>query len=321
MSALFATASVPGTLYVGGRPAGTPGKYPLRAEYDGAGEHILFMPHVEGFLPIAREICTLGEDAPHGAEGLSAILWPGGTLEMTLCPARAEPPETAATAPFLQSVAALRRSQGVFLEAEGLRIPVGDGPECGLRELPGGWLAAFAQQGEGEALVIAAPGLRGMRNVLSVRGEQVLLSQEGDRVRVHEFMPPGAMHHTVREYEREGDAYRALPPSVVPSANIPTTPYELACALSAAAMLGAYGEALSMLSPSLRAVTDAETLRSFFGTFDSYTAPRHTVRRRGTEMLALLSPKNGAHIARPVAFTISRGNDGKLEVENINIWE
>lgn len=321
MSALYPTAAVPGTLYIGGRAVATLGKYPIRAQYDAAGEHILFAPHAARRLPVAREVRTAGEDAPAGLEGLRAILWPGGALEMHIDPPRADPPDVVETAPFLQGRARLLRGGGIFLEAEEVALPVGQGPSCGLRPLPGGWIGAFAQEGEGEALLIAAPSLRGIEAVLHVRGEKVFLSGDGARVRVHEFQPPGALHHAVREYLRAGDRYVAQPPSVVPSAQSAITPYELVCALTAAVQLGAQEEALSFLSPSLRSVVDGPTLRGFFGPFDSYIEPRHAAKPRGMEMLALLTPKNGAHIARPFAFEVVRDSRGAMAVENIKVWE
>ncbi len=320
MGALIAASTVPGTLYIDGRPAAALSRRPVRTALGEAGAYVLFAPHEDGYVPVAREI-RIGEDAmPEGVGGLDAVVWPGGTLEVYFRPMRAHVPHIAATAPFADGSARLLKGDRVLLDVDGMLFPVGDGPGCGLRELPGGWLAAFAQEEQGESLLIVAPGVAGPESMLRVSGEQVMLSQDGLRVRVQEYELPGAAHRSVREYRREDDGFEALAANVIPSPEAAASPRDAARALTAAILLGAYDDALAMLTPSLRSVVDSRTLADFFGPFDGYTDARHATPPPGLELLALLRPVGGMHVARLMAFEVVK-TQGGLRIENVKAWE
>lgn len=322
MAILHVTAAQPGSLYLNGVPVGVATHSPLRAEIPPGGAHLLYAPHTADYLPIARFFPALQPPQSAHFSGLRALLWPGGAVEIHLVPACSARPLTLASAPFMGGTATLLRAgEQILLDVQGQLLPVGQGGNGGLRALENGLLAAFTAGGEGESLLLISPAMdaEGPRLTLRTQGEQVLLSPEGNRVRVQEPPLPGALHRVVRDYLYGGSGYSLENEQISRTGGTADTPAALVRAMAAAVLMGALDDALSMLTPSLRSVVEPGKLRAFFGPFDGYTAARHTPTVPGVEMLALLVPEGDVHIARVLAFEVVSAQDG-LAIDNIRAW-
>lgn len=321
MAIVYATSSVPGSLYCNGNPVGITGSTPLRMDIPQGGAHVLFAAHGKAYLPISRFLPP-GKNVDTSAyTDLRTIIWPSGSVEIHFAPYQSALPHTLAVAPFMQGTATLMDSSGhITLDVRGRLFEVGTGNSGGLRLLDNGLLAAFSADAQQESLLLVKPGTSSADVSLKVQGRQVLLSPEGSKIRVNETLLPGSLHSITRDYRFDGHNYVTESSQVTRTGDTADTPAKLTRAFTAAVLLGALDDAHSMLTPSLAGVVTPRQLKEFFGEFDGYTTARHTPTMAGVEMLALLIPSSDVHMARIMAFEVISAETG-LAIENIRAWD
>lgn len=323
MPIVYATASIPGSLYIDGTPIATLEETPQRLSLGPEGAHLFYAPHRAGFLPIAHKLDGGQAQDPSKWQGLKATIWPGGTVEIHLTPLPAMRAAPIASAGFSGGEANLYALGQIYLETPGGQShPIGEGQQGGLHVTPLGHLAAFATGQKEEYLRILAPGADGQaQTLLHIKGQQILLSAEGTRVRVKEAPLPGMQTGILREYVYQPSRASFLQQSVQAEEGEPSITLEMApYAMVSAILAGQMDQALALLTPSLRSVVDETTLTAFLGPFDRCVQARHTPTMAGVQTLALLRPQGDAHIARVLAFEVLL-QDGQPRIDNIRAWE
>ncbi len=321
MSKLHLTAGIPGSLYVDGQVFARLPDEKAAVELSLTGAHLFYAPYNEGYLPFSRYV-TSAETAAQWKD-MNAVLWPGGTVEAAIRPLLVTRPRALSSAPFLGGTMSLYAADRIFLETpDGQTLPVGDGQEGGLHALQNGLIAAFAADWQGESLLVLAPDAGGRARVaLHAKGREVLMSTEGDRVRVRERPVAGASFEIEREYryhpsrgvfiQEESQAGFGL--SIQSASDVPP-------AMIAAVMAGEMDNALEFFTPSLREMVDSIKLAAFLGPFDRCVEARHAPTVAGIQTLALLKPQDGLHIARVLAFEVIDWGGHPL-IDNVRAWE
>ena len=88
---LYVVCEVEGLVYINGRLAGVAGpERPLTAPVSPGRSYIQYEPLYPGYLGMARPV-TVGEGRLEAGDGLYALSWPSGLVEVEITPQRAEP--------------------------------------------------------------------------------------------------------------------------------------------------------------------------------------------------------------------------------------
>ena len=225
---LFVVCEVEGLVYINGRLAGTTGpERPLAAPVSPGSAYLEYKPLYPGFRAMARQV-TAGEGQLEAGEGLYALRWPSGVVEVEIVPERER--ETARREGSALPDYALEPDD----ERRG-RLALFVGP---CRD--GGRYAAAID--EGGRCVLAA---RGDESYFTQNGEMRLFRRENDTVGHARLL-------TYRETEAGmelADCENMWAPG---GPTWPDTPERTALAAAEAAILGLWDEADGYLLPERR---------------------------------------------------------------------
>ena len=246
----------PGMIYINGSFAGEAGPdRPLARPVAGWGAlYLEYRPLGGAQREMARRIVfSGGEPLPESiehAEGLSAVIWPGGAVEIEMTPPQR-------SAPSLTFTLGSRRfeldavSGRLYLEGRpiGTLPPEADAPEL---RMAGGGAALCGTCADGRYLLAMDAQLEAQTGFL--RAKQIDLEDDG-RIRAVVAQQDLAGHASLETWRLEPDGLKLIasePAWAQGAPRRPQTPAETARAAVEAALLGLSAEAEAYLSPALR---------------------------------------------------------------------